>query len=37
MRYAEVGAFDNAARVTRLAGMLEVVCDLAEVAEVYKA
>jgi hypothetical protein len=36
VRYAEVGAFDNEARVTRLAGMLEVVCDLAEVAEVYK-
>ena len=37
VRYAEAGAFDNEARVTRLAGMLEVVCDLAEVAEVYKA
>ena len=37
VRYAEVGAFDNEARVTRLAAMLEVVCDLAEVAEVYKA
>jgi hypothetical protein len=36
VRYAEAGAFDDEARVTRLAGMLEVVCDLAEVAEVYK-
>ena len=36
VRYAEVGAFDNEARVMRLADMLEVVCDLAEVAEVYK-
>ena len=37
VRDAEAGAFDDGARVTRLAGMLEVVCDLAEVAEVYKA
>jgi hypothetical protein len=37
VRYAEVGGFDDAARVDRLAGMLEVVCDLAEVAEVYQA
>ena len=36
VRYAEAGALDNEARVTRLAGMLETVCDLAEVAEVYK-
>ena len=36
-RYAEVGAFADAARIDRLAGMLEVICDLAEVAEVYKA
>jgi hypothetical protein len=36
-RYAEVGAFADAARIDRLAGMLEVICDLAEVAEVYTA
>jgi hypothetical protein len=36
-RYAEVGEFDDAARVARLAGMLETACDLAEVAEVYQA
>jgi hypothetical protein len=36
VRYAKAGAFNDEARVTRLAGMLEVVCDLAEVAEVYK-
>jgi hypothetical protein len=36
-RYAEVGAFDDATRVDRLAGMLEVLCNLAEVADVYKA
>jgi hypothetical protein len=37
VRDAEIGAFDDAARVDRMAGMLEVICDLAEVAEVYKA
>ena len=37
VRYAEIGAFDNAARVNRLTDMLEAACDLAEVAEVYKA
>ena len=37
VRYAEVGGFDDPARTARLAGMLEVACDLAEVAEVYKA
>jgi len=37
VRYAEMGAFDNEARVTRLAEMLEPACDLAEVAEVYTA
>jgi hypothetical protein len=37
VRYAEMGAFDNEARVSRLADMLEAVCDLAEVAEVYRA
>jgi hypothetical protein len=36
-RYTEVGAFADAARADRLAGILEVLCDLAEVAEVYKA
>jgi len=33
VRYAEVGGLQDAALVTRLADMLEVVCDLAEVAE----
>lgn len=37
VRYAEMGAFDNEARVNRLADMLEAACDLAEVAEVYQA
>ena len=36
-RHAEVGTFNNEARVARLTRMLEVVCDLAEVAEIYKA
>ncbi len=35
VRYAEVGGFDREDRVNRLASMLEVACDLAEVAEVY--
>lgn len=34
--YAETGGFDREGRVTRLAGMLEAACDLAELAEVYK-
>jgi len=37
VRNAEVGGFDDAARVDRLAGLLDVICDLADVAEVYKA
>jgi hypothetical protein len=37
VRDAEVGAFDDAARVDRMAGILDVLCDLAEVAEVYQA
>jgi hypothetical protein len=37
VRDAEVGAFDNAARVDRLAGMLEVICDLAKAVEIYQA
>ncbi|MDD2763212.1 MAG: hypothetical protein PHE83_04455 [Opitutaceae bacterium] len=37
VQYAEVGGFGNEARVNRLADLLEAVCDLAEVAEVYKA
>jgi hypothetical protein len=36
VRYAEIGGFDQEARVNRLAGMLEAACDLAEVAEVYQ-
>lgn len=36
VRYAEVGFFDQEARVARLADMLGVACDLAEVAEVYQ-
>jgi hypothetical protein len=36
-RYAEVGGFDDEARVARLGRLLETVCDLAEVAEVYQA
>ena len=36
VRYAEVGFFDQEARVARLADMLDVACDLAEVAEVYQ-
>jgi hypothetical protein len=36
VRYAEVGAFDQEARVARLADMLGIACDLAEVAEVYQ-
>lgn len=35
-RYAEIGFFSQEAQVARLADMLEVVCDLAEVAEVYQ-
>ncbi len=34
VRYAEVGGFDDEARVNRLAAMLDITCDLAEVAEV---
>jgi hypothetical protein len=37
VRYAEVGGLGEAALVARLAGMLEVVCDLAEVAEALPA
>lgn len=37
VQYAEVGGFGNEARVNRLADLLEAICDLAEVAEVYKA
>jgi hypothetical protein len=33
VRYAETGGLGDAACVARLADMLEVVCDLAEVAE----
>ena len=36
VRYAEMGGFSRDAQVARLADMLEVVCDLAEVAEVYQ-
>jgi len=36
VRYAEIGAFENDARVDRLAAMLDVACDLAEVTEVYR-
>jgi len=36
VRYAEIGGFSRDAQVARLADMLEVVCDLAEVAEVYQ-
>ena len=36
VRYAETGSFDSEARVNRMAAMLEVACDLAEVAEVYQ-
>jgi len=36
VRYAEIGSFAEQARVDRLARMLEPVCDLAEVAEVYR-
>jgi len=36
VRYAEMGGFSQEAQVARLAGMLAVVCDLAEVAEVYQ-
>ena len=36
VRYAEPSGMGDAACVGRLADMLEVVCDLAEVAEVYK-
>ncbi len=35
VRYAETGAFGNEAQLNRLVAMLEVACDLAEVAEVY--
>lgn len=35
VRYAEIGSFGSEAQVNRLASMLEVACDLAEVAEVY--
>jgi hypothetical protein len=36
VRYAEHGSFDSAARVDRMAAMLELACDLAEVTEVYR-
>jgi hypothetical protein len=36
VRYAEVGGLGDAASVARLADMLEIACDLAEVAEVYQ-
>ena len=36
VRYAEVGSFDLAARAARLGDMLDIACDLAEVAEVYQ-
>jgi len=36
VRYAEMGFFSQEAQVARLADMLEIVCDLAEVAEVYQ-
>lgn len=36
VRYAEMGSFSRDVQVARLADMLEVVCDLAEVAEVYR-
>jgi hypothetical protein len=37
VRYSEMGAFDDEARVNRMANMLEAACDLAEVTEVYHA
>lgn len=36
VRYAEIGSFSVAARAARLGEMLDVACDLAEVAEVYQ-
>jgi len=36
VRYAEIGGFGQATRVARLTEMLELVCDLAEVADVYR-
>jgi hypothetical protein len=36
VRYAEVGSFDLTARAARLGDMLDIACDLAEVAEVYQ-
>ncbi len=36
VRYSEMGSFGQAAQVDRLARLLEVACDLAEVAEVYR-
>jgi len=36
VRYAEMGGFSQEAQVARLADMLDIVCDLAEVAEVYR-
>jgi hypothetical protein len=36
VRYAEIGGFAQEARVARLAEMLDPVCDLAEVADVYQ-
>lgn len=36
VRYAEMGSFDLEARTARLGDMLDIACDLAEVAEVYQ-
>jgi hypothetical protein len=37
VRFAETGSFGEAACVARLADMLEIACDLAEVAEVFQS
>ncbi len=36
VRYSELGAFSQEAQMGRFARLLEVACDLAEVAEVYR-
>lgn len=36
MRYAEVGSFSNSRLAERMAAMLDMVCNLAEVADIYR-